>query len=138
MKRWFCICFTATALALCTLAGLALAEDLDPLKVGGKMYRLLLENERVRIMEVTFEPGEKIGMHIHPDHAVYFVEGGTLMVTSNGATSELAAKTGDAGWLPAQSHSAENVGKTRVRILVTELKEPAPAKAPAAPVDEHK
>jgi hypothetical protein len=40
------------------VAGTATAQD--PLKVGTKIYRKLLENERVRMLEVTFAPGRSI------------------------------------------------------------------------------
>ena len=129
------------ALVALTWATAAWAKtgDMDPLVVGTGMYKLHYENDRVRVMEVTFEPGASIGMHSHPDHAVYFIEGGTLNVTTgDGKEQVLEAKTGDAAWLPAVSHKATNTGKTRVRILVTELKEPAPAKPATEPAPEKK
>ena len=55
-------------------AQVVLAED--PLAVAPKMYKRLFENERVRVMEVTFEPGDKIAKHSHPDHFVTVLEPG--------------------------------------------------------------
>jgi quercetin dioxygenase-like cupin family protein len=53
----------------------------DPLDVAGNVYKLKMENERVRVFEVTFKPGDKAAMHHHPDHVVY-VMGGKMRLTS--------------------------------------------------------
>jgi quercetin dioxygenase-like cupin family protein len=45
----------------------------EPLEAAPEMYKLKYENDRVRVMEVTFQPGEKIAEHTHPDHFVYVV-----------------------------------------------------------------
>ncbi len=123
------ILFAAVALGL--LAAPALAQD--PLKVAPTMYKLVFENERVRIMEVSFKPGEKIAQHSHPDHFGYILEAGKLKISKpDGTSSELDGKVGDVVWIPTETHSGENIGKTTVRVLVVELKEPAKAAAPKA------
>lgn len=128
-------------LVVLTWAAAAWAQtgDMDPIAVGAGKYKLHYENDRVRVLEVAFEPGESVGMHSHPDHAAYFIEGGTIKITNSDGTEQvLEAKTGDAVWLPAVTHKGENTGKTRIRVLVTELKEPAPAKPAAEPAAEKK
>lgn len=98
----------------------------DPAKVGPDIYKCTLDNERVRVCEVTFKPGAKIAKHSHPDHVAFVIRGGKLRITGDdGKTQDIDLKPGQAHWLTAQSHSAENVGKTRVRLVVVELKEPA-------------
>ena len=38
-------------------------------------YKLLLENKKVRVMEIRLKPGEMSPMHNHPnDHVVYVVK----------------------------------------------------------------
>jgi quercetin dioxygenase-like cupin family protein len=114
-------------LALCfviavVVAGTATAQD--PLKVGPKIYKKVLENDRVRMLEVTFAPGDSIGMHSHPDHAVYAVTGGKLRVTtSDGKTQVAELKAGDPIWFPAVIHGAKNIGTTNLKLVVVELKE---------------
>jgi beta-alanine degradation protein BauB len=99
----------------------------DPLKAAPDMYRLLWENERVRVMEVTFKPGQKIAEHSHPDHFVYVLEAGTLEIHKPaGPVSNATVKVGDVLWIPAETHWAVNTGSTTVRLVVNELKEPAP------------
>ena len=99
----------------------------DPLKVGPEIYKLKFENDRVRVMEVTFPPGAKVGLHSHPDHVAYVVEGGTLRMAAEGAKpNDINAKAGDTMFLDAQNHWAENVGTTTIKVVVVELKEPRP------------
>lgn len=95
----------------------------DPMAVDPKIYNLKLDNDRVRVFLVKFKPGQSIGVHKHPDHVVYAVEGGRLMIHEVGkdpVTMDVA--TGTTLFLPAQSHSAKNMGKNTMRLLVTELK----------------
>ena len=82
----------------------------------------MLENERVRVLDVLFKPGEKEALHSHPDHVICVLEGGKMKVTSSGKATVIDMKNGQALFLNAQSHEAENIGKTEVHLLVVELK----------------
>ena len=82
----------------------------------------IMENDRVRVLGVLFKPNDKAAMHSHPDHVVYVLKGGKLKLTSSGKTDVLDLKTGQAMFFKAQSHEAENTGKTDVDLLVVELK----------------
>jgi hypothetical protein len=44
----------------------------DPVKVAPKMYKVLLENHRVRVLEARVKPGVTAPMHSHPGSVVYF------------------------------------------------------------------
>ena len=114
------ILFVCVSLML--TVGNAMAQD--PIKVGPNIYKNLFENDRVRMLEVTFAPGDSIAMHSHPDHAVYAVTGGKLRVTtSDGKTMEADLKAGDPIWFPAVTHAAKNIGTTSLKLVVVELKE---------------
>jgi beta-alanine degradation protein BauB len=107
---------------LCASVSLILAQD--PAKVGPTIYTCTFENERVRVCEVVFTPGESIGMHSHPDHLVHVLEGGKIKITkSDGTSQELEVNKGDNLWIKAETHSGANVGKTTVKLLVVELKQ---------------
>lgn len=95
---------------------------LNPLEVASNVYKFKMENDRVRVLTVTFQPGDKAVMHHHPDHVVYVLKGGKMKLTSQGKTDNLDLKTGDAVFLNAQSHEAENIGQTTLDLLVVELK----------------
>jgi beta-alanine degradation protein BauB len=87
-------------------------------------YRLLLDNDRVRVLEYTLAPGQKEGWHTHPNMVLYVIDGGTIRSEIEGGQpvdfNEIA---GEAKYVAATPrHTAHNTGKTRIRILVTELK----------------
>jgi quercetin dioxygenase-like cupin family protein len=116
-------CGAVSLMAMLMLLSPAKSLAQDPLKVAPGMYKLLMENESVRVMEVTIKPGDKIGMHSHPDHILYVLKPGTVTITtSDGKASEVIAKEGEVMWMPAVSHSAMNNGKTEFKGLVVEIK----------------
>ncbi len=97
----------------------------DPLKVAGDVYTLLLENERVRVLETRFNPGQKAAMHGHPEHIVYGLSDYTIRITHpDGTSKEGAVMAGQTIWMHAGPHASENIGKTEAYALVIELKEP--------------
>jgi quercetin dioxygenase-like cupin family protein len=117
--------FAAACSALLCAASAVQAQD--PVVVGPNLYKQLMDNPRVRVLEVTFAPGAEMPTHSHPDHLGYVTEAGTLTITgADGKAQVHEFKVGDTVWLPATSHSAKNTGSTQVRVLVVELKEPAP------------
>ena len=99
-------------------------EILDALHAAPNVTKLIMENNRVRLFDVWFKPGEKATMHKHPDHVMYLLNDGKLkMTTQEGKTQEVDLKAGQAIWMDAISHTVENLGKTGVHFLVVELKE---------------
>lgn len=111
--------------ALTLLAALPLvAAAQDPTAVAPGVYKQTLDNERVRVFEVTFKKGASAAMHSHPDHLAYIVTGGTLELTlADGTRQVVEGKPGETFFLPAQAHSTRNIGNSTVRVVVTELKE---------------
>lgn len=95
----------------------------DPLKVASNAYKLVMESDRVRVLDVFLKPGEKAAMHFHPDHVVYVLNGGQAKLMSSGKTDVMSMRNGQAIFLKAQSHETENTGKTDLHLLVVELKE---------------
>ena len=55
--------------------------SLLPEKVSPDVYKVLLENDDIKILEVTFAPGQSDNMHEHYPATVYIVEGGKAQVT---------------------------------------------------------
>jgi quercetin dioxygenase-like cupin family protein len=120
---------TAVLLAsLILVATSSAAQAQDPIVVAPNMYKKLFENERVRVLEVTFNPGDSLLPHSHPDHHVYAASGGKLKISRpDGTSTDADLKTGDVLFIPAETHWAKNVGTTTIRLVVNELKEPRPA-----------
>lgn len=99
----------------------AMAQDLA--KVAPNTTKVLLDNDRVRVLEVQHKPGEKSAMHSHPATLSYTLSAGKLKSTApDGKTTENEVKVGQANWGEAVTHATENVGTTDVRVLVIELK----------------
>ncbi len=111
-------------LVVSMLAGsAALVRAEDPIKVAPDMYSLVFENEKVRVMQVVFKPGQEIKRHSHPEHYVYVLEGGQLTVNRpEGAPTVADVKAGQVIWFPAETHWEKNTGTTQVKLLVNELK----------------
>jgi quercetin dioxygenase-like cupin family protein len=117
----------ALALTACTTAAADPTKKApppgDPAVVAKDVYKLVLENDRVRVFDVRFAPGQKAPMHSHPDHVVYVLDDATIRLTGpDGKSQDVSIKAGQALFLPAGPHAAENVGKTGAHNLVVELK----------------
>ncbi|MCL5876986.1 MAG: cupin domain-containing protein [Candidatus Bathyarchaeota archaeon] len=97
-------------------------NNMDPLMTASNVYKLLNEN-KVRVLEVTFKPNDVAKMHHHPYYVVYALSGRKMRLTSEGKTQEIELKSGQVLFLDAQDHEAENIGHTTLDLLVMELKQ---------------
>jgi quercetin dioxygenase-like cupin family protein len=97
-------------------------KEMDPLVAAPNNYKLLFENDRVRVLEAVFKPGEIAKMHHHPDHVAYALTDGKGRRTSGGKVKETDIKTGSVFFIEAQDNEFENIGKTTYRSIVVELK----------------
>lgn len=98
--------------------------EIDFVKASPDKAKIVLENEFVRVIEYSLKPGEKDSTHTHPPKTSYVISGGTLRIYPENekpfdseeikGTTEWAGKRG--------KHYAENIGKTTVTILLTEIK----------------
>lgn len=96
----------------------------DPLTVAPNAYKkVLLENEKIRVIQLELAPGEVVPWHSHPDHFVYALTDGKLEITDKGKEPVVAEiKAGEAMYLIATTHMAKNIGDATVKLIVTELK----------------
>lgn len=91
--------------------------------VAPHAYRVLFENERVRLLEVSMEPGSSTEMHSHPDNLVYILSDGKYAFTDpSGGSAEFAVSPGDVFWMEATDHATDNVGDSTIRALMFEPK----------------
>jgi len=101
-------------------AALALALD-DPARTDPDKYKVVLENDRVRVLRYHDKPGDKTTAHHHPDSVLYALSTFRRRLTfPDGKTKELALTAGDVMWLPAQGHVGENIGTTDTEVLLVE------------------
>jgi len=95
----------------------------DALKAAPNAYRMVLENERVRVLEYRAAPGVKAEMHSHPALVGVAVRGGKVRFTlGTGETAEAELKDGEALFFEATEHMTENIGASEARIILIELK----------------
>ena len=95
----------------------------DPVKVSPQYYKVLLDNDEMRLLEIRLQPGDKEPMHSHPPGVVYALSDARVKHTSaEGKSEETVLKKGEARWRDATSHTVENTGSTEVHALVVELK----------------
>ena len=55
---------------------------LDPLTVAGANGKLIGDSLGIKMFEVWLKPGELAPLHSHPDHAIYVLQGGKVMLYS--------------------------------------------------------
>ena len=98
--------------------------NIDVLKTSPANFKLLLENELVRVLEYTLNPGEKDTPHTHPAKSSYVVTGGKIKVyLENGETIIVNEVAGTASWMGyVGKHYVENIGSTTIKIVLTEVK----------------
>ena len=97
----------------------------DAATVTPKVVKVKLENDRVRVLEFTSDPGDKEGWHTHPVFVVYVVTGGTLRIsTPDGKSWDEEFKTGDIRYREPVTHTTENIGRTRLHAIIVELGTP--------------
>jgi hypothetical protein len=102
----------------------------DPVVTNPELYRVLFENDRVRVLEYQDRPGDKTEPHDHPDSVMYTLSSfARRLSTGGGRQVEVELPAGQVRWVSAQEHSGQNIGETITHSLFIELKEPAPSQA---------
>jgi quercetin dioxygenase-like cupin family protein len=106
----------------------------DPTSTDPDKYKVIFENERVRVLEYRDEPGQATKPHGHPDSVMYTLSSfDRRLVAENGESRDVTLAAGEVRWLAAQTHSGENIGQTPTHVLFVELKVERPSEAGAGP-----
>ena len=104
---------------------------LDAMVAAPDHHEILLENDRVRVLDTRLAPGERTPVHTHTSSAALYVMSwsdflrrdadGDIIVDSR--TWERQPATGESLWLPPlPPHSVENIGTAELRLIAVELK----------------
>jgi len=100
----------------------------DPLEAYPDNYRVLFENERVRVLDFRLAKGASEKPHAHPAHVAVFLADFTIRFTlPDGSTRMRNARFGEIAYSPGAIHASENVGNTDAHGILVELKSEAPA-----------
>ena len=94
----------------------------DPTITNPDHYTVLWENDLVRVLEYSDQPGDVTSFHVHPDSVMVTLSSfqRRLFVRDDETIVDLPA--GKALWLPAQRHAGENIGSTPTHTILIELK----------------
>ena len=120
------ICTAAALLCLLTLSSPGWAME-DPVTATPDVYKVLHENEQIRVLEVTYQAGQRENWHGHPRYLVYVVdpgEGKIRIENDKGELHEYDLKAGQhllTG--PVEKHRGTNPGSVPIRVLAIELKQ---------------
>ncbi len=127
---------TITACSLATIAIAALAQsgsdfdrwwkpELDAVAAAPANHKVLLENDDVRVLEVTVAPGTREPMHVHRYPAVMVVDSSPYLIEhlQDGGRRDLGSRPAGVRWMPvAQGHGMENAGAVPLHAIRIELK----------------
>ena len=97
----------------------------DPVRQSPQFYKVLLQNDEVRVLEYRLKPGEKEPMHSHGNGIIYTLGGAKMKTTfPDGRTEESPLSSGEVRWRNPVTHAMENTGKTDAHAIAVELKNP--------------
>jgi quercetin dioxygenase-like cupin family protein len=108
-------------LATVTLQKAVAQETVE--KWPGVTMKVLTDNDKVSISEVTFDPGAVADWHSHTQYAAYAVTNVKMKVEMKDKEAVVVdLKAGQAMYSPAVTHKTTNVGKKPFTVIVTEMK----------------
>lgn len=112
------------ALAL-LLASQVTTPTNDPVATDGDKYRVLFENERVRVLSYTDRPGERTHEHRHPAFVLYALAPfKRKLLLPDGSERVREFEPGDVLYSSGETHVGMNIGDAPTQVVIVELKEP--------------
>jgi len=92
--------------------------------VPPKGHRVLLENDKIRVLDMRIRPGQATGMHSHPPCVVYALSAARVRFSlPDGTSREVDTPQGAATWSQGGWHDVENIGETDDWGIIVELKD---------------
>ena len=107
-------------------------DSLDALVAAPGHHRVLLENDRVRVLDTRIAPGQRTPVHTHRwpsvlyvlswSHFIRYDDVGNVLLDSRTVES-LQSPPAILWSAPLPPHSAENVGEADLHVISVELKD---------------
>ncbi|MFQ6026944.1 MAG: cytoplasmic protein [Dehalococcoidia bacterium] len=95
----------------------------DAVSVAPDLYKVLFENDRVRVLETRYGPGIKSDMHSHPDLVAVAVTPLKAKLTlADGQSLDMDLQSGEAVFVDGQEHTVENTSTSELQVILVELK----------------
>ena len=102
----------------------------DPVPLYPNNYKVLFENDRVRVLDFVLRKGDREKPHFHPANVAVFLADFKIRFTlPDGSTRMREGHPGAVAWSDAIVHEPVNVGDTEAHGILVELKDPKPAPA---------
>ena len=114
LRKFFILTFSLASLT-------ALADD--PVKTDGDKYKVLFENEKVRVLEYRDRPGDITHQHHHPAFVLYALSPFKRKISlPDGKVIMREFKAGDVLYSEAQTHVGNNIGDLPTNVIMVEMK----------------
>ena len=114
-------------LGIMGLTGTTNVAAQDATKANPRSYKVILENDKVRVLEYISRPGFGVcgqGKHSHPAHlTIALTDGKVKGVADDGKSFSAESKAGKLFWAPAETHSVENISGRPMRAYMVEIKD---------------
>ena len=98
----------------------------DPTVTDPDKYKVVFENDRVRVLEYKDRPGDRTSPHRHPDSVMYALSSFERRLVQGDREVDVQLEAGMVRFLAAQVHHGENIGATASHALFVEPKDPPP------------
>jgi quercetin dioxygenase-like cupin family protein len=109
------------AVGLATASSAFAAEYPDGCAAAPKNCKILKEDDTFRVVDYTAKKGDKVGMHSHPAHVIYVLQGGkTKFTMPDGTSKEIDSKAGDVLINPPTVHASEH--ESDIHVIIVEKK----------------
>ena len=114
----------AGVIATPAMAQEKMAKKMAKAKAGEVVPKEIAQNDKLRIYEATFKPGDTAPSLKRPMRAVHAIKGGTLERTYEDGKKELIQwKTGESRIISEERpYAVKNVGKTVVHLYIVQPK----------------
>ena len=96
--------------------------NLDLVVTNPDSYKVVFENDQVRVLEYRDKSGHLTTPHEHPDSVMYAMSSFRRRLHSDRGQADVEIAAGTTAWLPAQKHAGENIGDTDTHVIFVELK----------------
>ena len=94
---------------------------IDAAEASPDVYKVLFENEAVRVIEMTLKAGQTDNQHSHRDETVYFITGSKVKISlPDGNSMEADIPDGHVMWHEEWTHIVSNIGDKDLRAIVVE------------------
>ncbi len=104
-----------------TIPAFAFAQD--AVLTDGDKYKVIFENECVRVLDYKDKPGDETHQHKHPAFVLYSLSSFKRSIAlPDGKILQRQFKVGDVMWSNSQTHIGTNNGETPTHVILVEMK----------------